>query len=182
MVSTAAEAKQAADANGQAFKALTGQLQQLTARLDSTLPPAAPVPAVPPAVPTDGPEPCVGTLECFAGDPATCGALIMNCSLFFSLQPSTFATEAAKVAFTITHLTDRACLWGTEQFGQGISRPAAAGTLLAFRQGQRSVMDYAVEFRTVGSWSGWPAASPSREPGGLSRQEKRRPILWTWSL
>lgn len=36
--------------------------------------------------------------------------------MLFSLQPRTFATEAAKVAFVITHLCGRARLWGTAEW------------------------------------------------------------------
>lgn len=45
-------------------------------------------------------------------------------------------------------------------FGQGSTRLAATGKLLALHQGQRSVMDYAVEFRTVASQSGLKQATP----------------------
>lgn len=37
---------------------------------------------------------------------------LTNCSLLFHLQPHTFASEDAKVAFTIHHLIGRAHLWG----------------------------------------------------------------------
>lgn len=65
---------------------------------------------------SDGPEPRVGSPECFTGDPVTCGAFLTNCFLLFSLQPRTFATEAAKVAYEITHLTGQAQLWGREEW------------------------------------------------------------------
>lgn len=89
-----AEARQTANTHGQAPATLAAQLQQLSARLDLSTPPPAPAPAPPPATPADGPEPRVGSLERFAGDPRTCGAFITNCSLLFSLQSCTFTTEA----------------------------------------------------------------------------------------
>lgn len=109
MVSAKVEARQAAEDNGQAL--LAGKLQQLSARLDLTSPPLTLVPALPPATQANSPEPCVGRPECFAGD--SCGAFIINCSLLFSLQRRTFATEATKVAFAITHLSSHARPWGT---------------------------------------------------------------------
>lgn len=41
-------------------------------------------------------------------------------------------------------------------FGHDSAHPAAAGKLLAQRQGQRSEMDYSVEFHIVASQNGWP--------------------------
>lgn len=43
-------------------------------------------------------------------------------------------------------------------FGHGSVHPDATGKLLTLRQGQRSVMDYSVEFRIGASRSGWPEA------------------------
>eukprot|EP00066_Takifugu_rubripes_P017527 XP_011606793.1 PREDICTED: uncharacterized protein LOC105417071 [Takifugu rubripes] len=108
-----------------------------------------------------GPEPRVGEPEHYEGNPESCDSFVVNCSLLFSLQPRTFATEAAKVAYTITHLSGRAWLWGTAEwerqseacstfsafaaelhkvFGQGNSRSSAGRRLLALRQGERSYL------------------------------------------
>lgn len=102
----------------------------------------------------------------------------------FCLQPRTFATEAVKVVFAVTYLTIRARLWGAEEwegqtpicssfqvfaaelrkvFGHGSFLPAVADELLTLCQGQRSVVDYAVEFWNVEKWnvtsrSSWPVA------------------------
>lgn len=89
----------------------------------------APFPAVPSAAPTDSPEPHIGAPECFAGEPASRGAFITNCSIIFS------ATEAAKVANAITNLNSsllvcrkwksgkrksgNACLFPVPGIGQG---------------------------------------------------------------
>lgn len=115
----------------------------------------------------DGPEPRVCALIRFDGDPQSCGASITNCTLLFSLQPRTFASEAATVAYTITHLTRTAYLWEAEEweqqtpacssfqafaaelrqvFGCRSSGDAATGELLTLRQGQQSVMDFAIDF------------------------------------
>ncbi|TWW77664.1 hypothetical protein D4764_12G0010540 [Takifugu flavidus] len=86
-------------------------------------------------------------------------------------QPYTFASEAAKVAFTINYLTGRACLWerGTpacssfqtfsaelrKVFGPVSLGPEATGELLNVKQGSRPVADYAIDFRTWARLSDW---------------------------
>ena len=48
-------------------------------------------------------EPSVGVPERYDGDPTTCNAFLCKCSINFSLQPLTFASEEARVAYTINH-------------------------------------------------------------------------------
>ncbi|KAL2087158.1 hypothetical protein ACEWY4_018217 [Coilia grayii] len=139
--------------------------------------PAPPLPASPvePAVAGIS-EPRVGTPERFDGDPAQVRAYITNCRLIFNLQPRNFATEAARVAFTINHLTGRARLWATAEFERqspacssfhrfaeemikvfdtGSSSAEASRALMAIRQGRRSIADYSIDFRTLASRSRW---------------------------
>eukprot|EP00064_Thunnus_orientalis_P011665 superscaffoldBa00001704_g11696 len=124
MTAAATEAKQAAAAHEQVLTMLAGQLQQLSALLTqapqaagAASPPAPPAtasaPAPAPLPPMDAPEPRVGIPEHYEGDQETCGPFLTNCSLLFALQPHTFTTEGANVAFVINHLTGRARLWGT---------------------------------------------------------------------
>uniref|UniRef100_A0A8D3E617 Retrotransposon-derived protein PEG10 n=1 Tax=Scophthalmus maximus TaxID=52904 RepID=A0A8D3E617_SCOMX len=162
-------------------KQVTTQMQQVAAVLTQlTLPtPAAapaPVPAPVPAPPREHPEVRVGTPERYDGDPNTCGAFLMNCTLLFHLQPHTFASGDAKVAFAITHLTGRARLWGTAEwdrqtpacslfrafsedfrkvFGVGDASSEAAQGLMSLRQGDRSVADFSIDFRTMARQSDW---------------------------
>lgn len=90
---------------------LAVQMQQLTTtQLTAPVPAATPTPA--PSLPGYAPKPHVGIPEHYAGDPENCGPFLANCTLLFYLQPHTFATEDAKVAFTIHHLMRRARLWG----------------------------------------------------------------------
>ncbi len=159
---------------------LAAQVQQLTSVLTqqtaaaSAIPPPPPVPGPPP--PSDAPEPRVGTPERYAGDPEGCGPFLTNCSILFALQPRTFATEKAKVAYAINHLTGRARLWGTAEwdretpacssfqafaeefrkvFGMGADSAAAGRGLFHLCQGTRSVSDYSIEFRTQALRSNW---------------------------
>lgn len=61
-------------------------------------------------------EPKVGSPERFDRDPAQVRAFVTNCQIVFSLQPRNFATEAAKVAYTVNHLSGRARLCGMAVF------------------------------------------------------------------
>lgn len=63
------------------------------------------------ASPMEGPEPRVSIIECFNRDLRFWDAFITNGSLLFTLQRWTFASEAAKVAFAITHLSGKAKEW-----------------------------------------------------------------------
>lgn len=179
------EARQSASANEQAITALTTQIQQLATAVNQLSASATPAPTNPtPAAPVNpvapGPEPRVGTPERYGGDPEGCNPFLTNCSILFALQPHTFSSEVAKVAFTINHLTERARLWGTAEwerktpacssfeafsaelrkvFGTTALAPDAAGGLLGLRQGSRTVADYAVDFRTRALQSQWNSAA-----------------------
>lgn len=74
--------------------------------------------AVPQAAPQilDQPEPRARGLEHFAGDREFCAPFLSNCSLLFDIQPCTFSTEVAEMAYTISHLTGKVRLWGTSEW------------------------------------------------------------------
>ncbi|KAI4887347.1 hypothetical protein NFI96_002626 [Prochilodus magdalenae] len=112
----------------------------------------------------------------FDGDPERCRGFLLQCSLVFERQPSRFPTERARVAYIMALLTGRALTWATPlweqrsdscssvaQFSEAMHRTffnpeggrAAAPWLLRLRQGARSASDYAIDFRTLGSESGW---------------------------
>ena len=184
LASNATEARQSASALEQALTALAAQVQQMAASMTQHAPPAA-TPA-PPAL-TPGPsssiatEPRVGAPERYAGDPEGCSPFLTNCSILFTLQPHTFATEGARVAFTINHLTGRARLWGTAEWERGtpacvsfqafseelrkvfgpVSRgpDVTGGGLMSQRQRDRTVSDYAIDFRTRARLSNWNTAA-----------------------
>lgn len=128
----------------------------------------------------NAPEPRIGHPERFDGNQAQVRAFLTSCRLQFSLQPRTFATEGAKVGYTITHLTGRARLWGTAEFDRqtpacasfaafekemlkvfdlGSSTSEANGALMTIRQGRRTVADYSIDFRTLASRSSWNMAA-----------------------
>ncbi len=101
---------------GRAVQALVAQVSELTTQLQLLRSPAAPPTLLILPVPgNNNPqhEPRLPTPEVYAGDPNLCRAFLTKCSLFFSLQPQTFATEASKVALVLTLLSGKAALWGT---------------------------------------------------------------------
>lgn len=80
------------------------------------------------------------------------------------------------MAFTINHLSGRAWLWGTAEFEQrtpacssfnqldlemikvfvtGSSSAKASRTLMGIQQGQRTIADHSINFRTLASCSHW---------------------------
>ena len=188
IASLATEAHIANSTHDQTLTYLAVQLQQLTATVQQLAAVvAAPAPLPMPPAPASAsspmgftPEPRVGTPERYAGEPEGCSPFLTNCSILFALQPHTFASEAARVAFTVNHLTGKARLWGTAEweqqtpacssfpafsaelrkvFGPVSVGPDAAGGLLNLSQGNGSIVDYAIEFRTRSRLSNWNSAA-----------------------
>ncbi|KAK9513191.1 hypothetical protein VZT92_026747 [Zoarces viviparus] len=182
MVATnTAEVRQDLANQNQVLVTLIDQVRQLRAATapanGAASPQLALVPSrVDPAASTAVSEPRVGEPERYAGDPEGCNTFLTNCSIMFALQPRTFASEDARVAFTINHLTGRARLWGTAEwdrrtpacvsfqsfsaelrkvFGAVSGGPDVTGGLMRLQQGHRSVTDYAIEFRTQARLSSW---------------------------
>ena len=98
--------------------------------------------------------------------------------MHFELSPHVFPTDRAKIAFMISHLAGRARAWATAEwaresplssshrdFKEALQRtfdPVStirekARELSGLRQGQESVCDYAIRFRTLAAESGWNA-------------------------
>ena len=182
LLSNSADVRLAVTKQEQAFTLLASQVQQLAAAFAQAVPlPPEPVQPLPvPAASASASEPRVGVPERYAGDAEGCRPFLTNCSILFALQPHTFASEDARVAFTVNHLTGRARLWGTAEwerrtpacstfqafaaelrkvFGEASRGPDASGGLLGLKQGSRSVADYSIHFRTQASSSEWNQAA-----------------------
>lgn len=150
---------------------LTTQLQQLRNETGSIQYPPAPVDQI-----ARSAEPRLPPPAFYSGEPQLCRSFLAKCSLYISLQPSSFPTEESKVAFIITLLSGRAASWGTtvwEQrlpccasfrsfsdelrkvFDRAASGREAARILAELRQGDRTVTDYSIEFRTLAAECGW---------------------------
>ncbi len=164
---------------GRAVQALVAQVSELTTQVQLLRSPAAP--PTPPSFSIPGNhspqhEPRLPAPEMYAGDPNLCRAFLTKCSLFFSLQPLTFATEVSRVALVLTLLSGRAALWGTavwenrhpccssfhslsqemrRVFDRALVGREAARMLADLRQGEQSVSDYSIQFRTLAAECEW---------------------------
>lgn len=118
----------------------------------------------------------VPTPEPYAGDLKKCKGFLLQCSLVFARQHRTFHSDGAKVSYIIGLLRDRALEWAEAFLGKSgahmvsfeefvgefkkvFAHPNveadAAKRLLSLRQGQRSVADYSIEFRILGTEANW---------------------------
>ncbi len=164
---------------GRAVQALVAQVSELTTQVQLLRSPAAP--PTPPSFPITGNnspqhEPRLPAPERYAGDSNLCRAFLTKCFLFFSLQPLTFATEASKVALVLKLLSGKAALWGTavwenchpccssfrslsqemrRVFDRALVGREAARMLADLRQGEQSVSDYSIQFRTLAAECEW---------------------------
>ncbi len=169
--------------SNRAIQALVTQVSELTTQLQrlQSEPEQRPTASNPPAptIPDQAGrviEPRLPPPAFYSGEPQQCRSFLAKCSLYISLQPSSFPTEESKIAFVITLLSGRAALWGTtvwEQklpccasfqlfseeirkvFDRAASGREAARLLAELRQGDRSVTDFSIEFRTLAAECRW---------------------------
>ena len=112
----------------------------------------------------------------YTGEVEDCSGFLLQCSLYFEMQPQLFSTECARIAFMIYLLSGRALQWGQsnshsngpvtsslasftnhfkEVFGQTASVLYIHDQLFNLRQGNTSINAYALQFRTLAASSGW---------------------------
>lgn len=120
-------------------------------------------------------EPRVPLPEPYAGEAGGCGRFLLNCELVFDLQPRSYTTDRAKIAFCMNLFRGRAAQWATALWGgQSSALSSFAGfseelrrvfdhpvrgqdalnRLLSLRQGSGSVADFAISFRILAAESG----------------------------
>ena len=176
------------------LEAVASSIRDLTAQIQplqlSQLSAAAPSTSSSPPVH----EPKLPPPEKYSGEPGTCRSFLSQCSLVFELQPTTFPSERAKVAYVITQLSGRArergtALWEARSpscgnfevlaaemrriFDRSKHGHEAARELLHMHQGRRSVSDFAIDFQTLATSSGWnPEALFDTFLNGLSEEIK----------
>ncbi len=140
----------------------------------STAPTPAPVALAQSSLPHR--EPFVPPPEPYSGEIGNCSGFLLRCSLVFDLQPCSYPTDNAKIAYVINLLRGKAAKWATavcEQespalssfssfsaelctvFDKPLQGQEASKRLLSLSQGSQSVADYSVDFRIVASESGW---------------------------
>ena len=131
--------------------------------------------------PTPGPplhqrEPHVPAPERYNGDLGSCRAFLVQCSVVFEQQPTTYATDRSRIAYLLGSLKGDALAWASalwerqgeacfsyddftgemrKVFDHPVRGKDAAKRLLSLRQGSRSVATLAIEFRTLATESGW---------------------------
>ena len=145
-------------------------------------------------------EPRLPAPERYDGAPGECRAFVTQCQLIFHLQPLTFPTDDARVAYVFTQLTGRAKKWGTSAwandrpcirssdhflaelqrvFDRSSTGPEAGRELMRLRQGKASVSDYAIDFQTLaadGGWEGRPLVDAFIH--GLTHEMRDELLAW----
>ncbi len=112
----------------------------------------------------------------YSGRAEECNRFLLQCSLALEMQPHLYTTERVKIAFIISLLNGRALQWaetiwaqaGTvtqslnsfithlrEVFGTPARDSSAGEQLYHLQQGNMSIHDYALKFRTLAAASGW---------------------------
>uniref|UniRef100_A0AAR2JAL2 DUF4939 domain-containing protein n=1 Tax=Pygocentrus nattereri TaxID=42514 RepID=A0AAR2JAL2_PYGNA len=83
----------------------------------------------------------------FSGNPDQCRGFLLQCSVFFDNSP--VATDQAKISFVVSRLAGKALDWAT----------ASWSSFSNWTYGSHSVVEYALEFRTLAASSGWNEAA-----------------------
>uniref|UniRef100_A0A3P9MYW5 CCHC-type domain-containing protein n=1 Tax=Poecilia reticulata TaxID=8081 RepID=A0A3P9MYW5_POERE len=112
----------------------------------------------------------------FDGDPRKCRGFLMQCNIQFNHSPHRFVLDSAKISYIIAHLSDRALDWAEakfssspeygcsfaefltefkQAFNQETDKSLSSRALLKMKQGQRSVVDFSIDFRIQAAASGW---------------------------
>lgn len=146
----------------------------------TSLPPLPPSPpparTTQPAPPVPGHEPRLPAPQRYNGNPGGCRGFLTQCDLAFELQPSMFPSDRSQIAYLINLMTEKALSWATAVWGQqgaicsdykafkeemlrvfdqtAVGQEAAK-KILQLRQGQGTVADYAITFRTLAADCGW---------------------------
>uniref|UniRef100_A0A3P8TGN2 Retrotransposon gag domain-containing protein n=1 Tax=Amphiprion percula TaxID=161767 RepID=A0A3P8TGN2_AMPPE len=153
------------------LSSLTERVNQLAARPPASAPIANPVSPITPVK-----EPHVPVPERYSGDFGSCQAFLTQVSLVFDLQPHSYPTDKARVAFLVSLLSGDARDWGTavwrqqgplchsyaafvDEMQRNFDHPVrgrdASTRLMNIQQGTRSVAEYALEFRTLAAEASW---------------------------
>ncbi|KAI3370297.1 hypothetical protein L3Q82_025072 [Scortum barcoo] len=166
--------KTALDTQAYRLKHHDAQLSNIAAPPASPATAAAAPPQPPPvpfSLPVSSAPVCLASPPKFSGESGECRPFLIQCDLHFSMDPNAFASEQARVAFMVSHITEKGGCLG---YGR-VTSPAreASSALLKIQQGRRRVVDYALEFRTLAADSGWNETSIiSAFIDGLTEEER----------
>ncbi|XP_037831202.1 catechol O-methyltransferase B isoform X1 [Kryptolebias marmoratus] len=116
----------------------------------------------------------------YAGDAAACRGFLLQCSLVFNSSPHCFPRDENKIAYVVGLLTGKALRWAEARFqdypnfgvsfqkfveefrsifGQDLDTTALSRNLWRLRQGQRSVAEFSIDFRTQAAALGWDSGA-----------------------
>ena len=177
----------------EALQQLTTSVTQLDGRLDhvathlvsTTTTKDPPLPSSPPAAPPAPQsllprEPFIPIPARYPGDLGTCSQFLHQCSLVFSQQPATYATDQSRIAFIMSLCSEKASAWAlaisqhnpflssdysafTSEMRRVFDHPVkgkeAVSQLLSLSQGKNSVSQYALDFRILAAECGWDQAA-----------------------
>uniref|UniRef100_A0A3B5PP23 Retrotransposon gag domain-containing protein n=1 Tax=Xiphophorus maculatus TaxID=8083 RepID=A0A3B5PP23_XIPMA len=114
--------------------------------------------------------------EQYSGELGKSKGFLLQCSLAFRRSPRSFPDDASKISFIVGLLRDRALRWAETvvdeeninylpfdefielfklTFCPKLGEEVASKRIWGLRQGNKSVADFAVEFRTLGTEAGW---------------------------
>ncbi len=132
----------------------------------------------------------------YSGEADACSGFLLQCSLYFEMQPHQFISDRAKIAFIISLLSGRALQWAEsiwnsrspvvrslntfvdhfrEVFGTSTSAISVHDELFRLRQAGMPIHDYTVRFRTLAAASGWnETALLAAYRRGLDPQTRRK--------
>ena len=159
---------------------LDGQLDHVATQLTSVMTTdSSPLQSTPPAASPGSQsllprEPFIPIPARYSGDLGTCSQFLHQCSLVFSQQPATYATDQSKTAF-MSLCSDKASAWALA-FSQHnpvlcsdysaftsemrrvfhpVKGKEAVSQLLSLNQGRNSVSQYALDIRILAAECGW---------------------------
>uniref|UniRef100_A0A3Q3ALY7 Gypsy retrotransposon integrase-like protein 1 n=1 Tax=Kryptolebias marmoratus TaxID=37003 RepID=A0A3Q3ALY7_KRYMA len=116
------------------------------------------------------------TPEHFSSEIGKCAGFLLQCSLVFARSPQSFVEDSAKISYIIGLLRDKALKWAEakysfraiqltsfvqfiedfeQTFGVRHNETEITQKLWRLKQGQRSVAQFAIDFRTLDATSGW---------------------------
>lgn len=162
---------------------LGNQMTRISTQLSAPAPQAsapshspAPAPSGNQLHQTTNREPHMPTPERYSGDLGACSRFLLQCSLIFDLQPTTYSTDKSRIAFVLSLLSGKASQWATacwesksdifqsfdafteemrSIFDHPLKGKEAAKRLLMLTQGSSPVAQYAVDFKILATESGW---------------------------
>ncbi|XP_067230540.1 rhomboid-related protein 3 isoform X1 [Chanodichthys erythropterus] len=112
----------------------------------------------------------------YSGSAEDCSGFLLQCEMVLEMQPHLYPTDTAKIAFIISQLQGKALQWADslwtqngsvvksytafvthfrEVFGKPLADSSTGEKLYNLKQGNKTVNDYALQFRTLAATSGW---------------------------